>query len=579
MAKLHDFVLRDILEDAMVPSQFLSPAGRNLRWPEDLKTKKTFSLGCRQWHAVSLHLLYTSIYLRRVNQLFTLTDAILQNPSKFSSPIKSVTLGFLLPQNCSDAVQFCLTTIFTHCSRLATFAFDIPIWDSIHCYRIPEYTPISISTLLMNDELKDALKRASSTITSLQLWYELDPTDSDDMEIGQTHRDNLLSFLPSFPHLTCLKLVLDSSLSISLPPLTLPSLTDLSLSWALKPTKHWITYDDHSLLYVAQWDLPKLTAVTFRQYWRHIDENQNGRDPDRQHFLEFFQHHGRNITYLDVSSIETPRRGEYVAISFDAGKLDNFLFAAIDQRCCPSLRHLVVNHANIRYPSALVEAFLDEKRDNIGYIDVWADLYPWKWTHTYRLRWSLKPRVRLFDDNLSGLTDLPRFLPPDQEVTIVMHDIYGPRICQTSWSVFADDGFIGELDDWDGSLGSIPCSRFISVDKGAQSSQNEDETESEDDELDSSDDWYEPSSDHGSLQVDSDSESDSSSCSNQESASPEDAKSNHASESEVPIVSSISSSRRISELHFNSSEHQNQLSFAECLEAARRNNVLESCRT
>ncbi|KAI0786762.1 hypothetical protein C8Q75DRAFT_808278 [Abortiporus biennis] len=357
--QLHDIVLQYIFEDVMVPSAFLSatPNGRNGRWLAALRMKKAISLVCKQWHFVSLHHLYASITLTQVGQLFALTDTVFQNPAKFSELIKSITLCFLLPFNCTEAAYFCLTSLLKHCNRITSLSFQNPLWDTIHLYRIPEYPMISILDLLRQEGARMAL--AQPTVTS------------------------------NIQHLEVCEIA----------------------------------------------------------------------DKDLRYLTEFFMEHGRKLIFLDVSTLDCPTRGSTAKKASVPNTIFSNELPAVIDLYCKSLKQLVVSLADFdagQHRGLL--SLLDADRPKIGHLDVWANPHLSQWTLNHeRYAPFLRPRVRLFDESLSDLPNLPRSLPPDEDVAVRFHNVYGPPIVQTSWAVFEDvPPLLKDLEDWDGAIGSIP---------------------------------------------------------------------------------------------------------------------------
>ncbi|KAL4246166.1 hypothetical protein ABKN59_009272 [Abortiporus biennis] len=445
--QLHDIVLQYIFEDVMVPSAFLSatPNGRNGRWLAALRMKKAISLVCKQWHFVSLHHLYASITLTQVGQLFALTDTVFQNPAKFSELIKSITLCFLLPFNCTEAAYFCLTSLLKHCNR------------------IPEYPMISILDLLRQEGARMALTQptVTSNIQHLEVWYEVKCEDLGvhDPDVARVqheiHGRTLLSFLSSFSQLTSLKLTLDSPIMSTHTPLTLLSLTDLTLFWAYKTFQPDVMPIYHALKYIANCKLPNLTAATLRQYWRHSEIA----DKDLRYLTEFFMEHGRKLIFLDVSTLDCPTRGSTAKKASVPNTIFSNELPAVIDLYCKSLKQLVVSLADFdagQHRGLL--SLLDADRPKIGHLDVWANPHLSQWTLNHeRYAPFLRPRVRLFDESLSDLPNLPRSLPPDEDVAVRFHNVYGPPIVQTSWAVFEDvPPLLKDLEDWDGAIGSIP---------------------------------------------------------------------------------------------------------------------------
>ncbi|KIP05164.1 hypothetical protein PHLGIDRAFT_165365 [Phlebiopsis gigantea 11061_1 CR5-6] len=405
---IHDIALRLVFEATIPPEGFLNPQlglGYDSPWERSLRTRKALTLVCRQWYNVAYPFLYRDIVIRRVGQIASLGWTLRQSP-KYYAEIRRLTLLCYVPEIMRDFAQTSVSALLISCTSLQSLSVGPTFSAMLDCLPCVACRPLSRT---------EGFEAATQRVHELEYNWRFEYTGS----IEAHHYPSFVSNIGSWNNITRLTLFIPSPANTT-QNVRLESLRILSFA-----TAEGVSPRLHDLHLFISWDLPQLSELRFRPFIDMV------RVPGS---LVAFICKQPGLRILDLGCCSVNSLGPADTVS---------LYACVQEALtvCPAIRHVVLpaRFGNVHLADS---PLLDEP---LEHVDVWTSLRD---TRTPALRPARWRSLRLLDNGLSPVLDLPHLLPPwcvapppheGSPRAAYVHDVFGLRIVETERSVVRQD--------------------------------------------------------------------------------------------------------------------------------------------
>ncbi|KAJ7783979.1 hypothetical protein DFH07DRAFT_1055072 [Mycena maculata] len=280
-------ILHAIFDLVIPPENLLNPSlqcGPNSAWCNAMVTKRALVFVCRDWYLAGIDFLYRHIVIRRLADLFDLSDTLNVQPA-LGQLVRTITFMAFLPPPYYDHAYATVERILQRCPNV-TSVNDLPPFCPLIRYPFPPLpatvTSLKIGPFDHNLDVLDVLRLSCGRLQELSL-----PAADDELFDAEAL---------SFPHLHTLSLTIGST-----------STTTTMRTFA------------------AKWTLPRLQRLTFRV---SVDlDPAHALSADYRHILAL---HGRRLTYLAFP-------GAYPRAAYPDDEDFGPLLAL-----CPAVEHLVL---------------------------------------------------------------------------------------------------------------------------------------------------------------------------------------------------------------------------------------------